>query len=141
MPKSPKGTLTTGKLPPPAGNEVDAYLQALDHPLRDDIARVRGWVLEAAPGITEAVKWNAPSFATTEFFATFHLRSRDEVQVVFHTGAKVRAAARPVVLRPRSSSLVTWLSDDRAMVSMRPQVLPARKAAFMGLVREWVAQL
>ena len=55
------GRGNTDKLPPPAGNEVDAFLETLDHPLRDDIARVRRWVLDAAPSVAEAVHWSSPS--------------------------------------------------------------------------------
>ena len=33
--------------------------------------------METAPGIREGVNWNAPSFRTTEYFATTNLREKD----------------------------------------------------------------
>ncbi len=69
---------------------VDAFLARLDHPLKPEIEAVRAIILGADPRITESIKWNAPSFALTEHFATFELRPVETVQVVFHTGAKVR---------------------------------------------------
>jgi hypothetical protein len=133
---------STAKLPPPAGNEVDAFLEALDHPLRDDLVRVRRWVLEATSGVSEGVKWNAPSFRVgADYFATFHLRSTTEVQLVFHTGAKKKAQPRAVVLSAPAARLVEWLTEDRALVALAPSRLSNLKAPFTTLVREWVRQL
>jgi len=131
----------TGKLPPAPGNEVDAFLEVLEHPLRDDVVRVRALLLSAMPGISEAIKWNAPSFRTEEFFATFHLRSREDVQLVFHTGAKKKATKAKVVLSPKAEALVKWLDSDRALVTLSPSRLASQKIAFSTLVREWVTQL
>jgi hypothetical protein len=42
-------------------------------------------------------KWNAPSFRTTEFFATLNLRAKDGVDrvwLVLHLGAKVKDNAK-----------------------------------------------
>jgi hypothetical protein len=139
---SAKPNRSTAKLPPPAGNEVDAFLEALEHPLRDDLVRVRRWVLEATPGLSEAVKWNAPSFRLgPDFFATFHLRSTTEVQLVFHTGAKKRSQPKALVLSPAAARLVEWLSEDRALVALPPARLSNLKAPLMTLVREWTRQL
>lgn len=136
-----KTTGSTAKLPPLPGNEVDAFLETLEHPLRDDVVRVRQLVLSALPDIGEAIKWNAPSFRTTEFFATFHLRSKDEVQLIFHTGARKKAKQKKVALSPRAEALVTWLDPDRALVTLSPSRLAAQRLAFTTLVREWVTQL
>jgi hypothetical protein len=139
---SAKPNRSTAKLPPPAGNDVDAFLEVLEHPLRDDVVRVRRWVLDAAPGISEAVKWNAPSFRVgPDFFATFHLRSTTEVQLVFHIGAKKRAQPKAIVLSPAAARLVEWLSEERALVTLAPARLSNLKAPLLTLVREWVRQL
>jgi hypothetical protein len=140
MSKSQSGR-STSKLPPIAGNEVDAFLEALDHPLRDDVVRVRGLVLAALPDLGEAIKWNAPSFRSGErFFATFDLRTKDSVRLVFHRGAKKDHAPRPT-LSARAEALVEWLGDDRALVTLDPRRLSAQRLGFTTLVREWVSQL
>lgn len=132
----------TEKLPPPSGNEVDAFLEALEHPLRDDIARVRRWILEATPGVLESVKWSAPSFRVgAEYFATFHLRSRTDVQLIFHTGAKKRPEPRAVVLSANAAQLVEWLDPDRALVTLPTTRLLRFRSNLVTLVREWVQQL
>ena len=70
----------TGKKDP----AVTTLLNGLDHPLKSEIETVRGFILGASPQITEAVKWNAPSYRTTDYFATVNLRSKNGVELVFH---------------------------------------------------------
>ncbi|MCA3015453.1 MAG: DUF1801 domain-containing protein [Myxococcaceae bacterium] len=133
------GRGNTDKLPPPAGNEVDAFLETLDHPLRDDIARVRRWVLDAAPSVAEAVHWSSPSFRVgAQFFATFRLQPSADVQLVLHTGVTRRGVARPIALSPAAARLVEWLSDDWALVSIPPARASSLKRPVTALVREWV---
>jgi hypothetical protein len=120
---------------------VGAFLRDLDHPLKREIERVREIVLGASPEIREGVKWNAPSFRTTEFFATIHLRSTDRVQVVFHHGAKAKDGATKVDL-PDPEGLVKWLSTDRCLVTFGagPQIAK-RRAALEAIVRAWIRQM
>jgi hypothetical protein len=117
---------------------VPAFLAALDHPLKPEIEAARAAILAADPSIGEAGKWNAPSFRTTEFFATFHLRARDRVQLVFHTGAKAKARAGRLDV-PDPDGLLAWLADDRAMVTLGAgDTALARLPALGCLVREWI---
>lgn len=118
---------------------VVAFLAALDHPRKADIEAVRALLLDASPTIREGVKWNAPSFRTTEFFATFHLRARDRVQLVFHRGAKAREAVPGGVPIPDPDGLVAWLGTDRCMVTLGSGAeIQARAPAFQAIVREWI---
>jgi hypothetical protein len=73
-----------------APGDVDAFLKSIDHPFEKEILALRQIILGAAPGIGEGIKWNAPSFQTSEYFATFHLRAKDCVQLILHLGAKKR---------------------------------------------------
>jgi hypothetical protein len=42
---------------------VSTLLKALEHPMKREIAAARLTILGAAAGVSEGVKWNAPSFA------------------------------------------------------------------------------
>ncbi|MCC7063993.1 MAG: DUF1801 domain-containing protein [Planctomycetes bacterium] len=118
---------------------VSELLLALDHPLASDIEKVRQLILGADPSITEAVKWNAPSFKTTDFFATFNLRSRDRVQLVFHTGAKVKATAKTGIKLEDPAGLLDWRAKDRCLVTLGAgKELTKHRAAFLAIVREWI---
>jgi len=61
---------------------VDAFMAALDHPFKVEIEAIRQAILGADPRIREGIKWNAPSFRTTEYFATTHL-AKDRACLVF----------------------------------------------------------
>jgi uncharacterized protein YdhG (YjbR/CyaY superfamily) len=116
---------------------VDAFMGELEHPLKREIEEARRIILGAAPGIGEAIKWRAPSFRTTEFFATFNLRSRDTVQLVFHLGAKVRERAAVEIADP--GGLITWVAKDRCLVTLGAgSDINARRRAFEKIVREWI---
>lgn len=121
---------------------VDALLASLEHPQKEAITLVRGWILQCDPSIQEAVKWNAPSFRTTDFFATFHLRSQHAVELVFHTGAKAKASAVTGLGIEDPSQLVRWLAKDRGLVRLgNYDEVIAKRAAFEALVRSWIAAL
>lgn len=51
----------------------------------EEIDAVRRIVLGISPAIREGIEWNVPSSRTEkEYFATFNLRARDCVQLIFH---------------------------------------------------------
>jgi hypothetical protein len=61
----------------PAG-DVAQFMAELDHPLKDGVEMLRSAILGADPGITEHVKWKAPSFRYAGVDrVTFHLRRAD----------------------------------------------------------------
>ena len=75
-------------------SEVDSFMSGLRHPRKNEIEAVRSSILASAPGITERVKWNVPSFGSVgDDRVTFRLQPGNRVQLIFHRGAKVRADA------------------------------------------------
>ena len=120
----------------PAAESVDTFIAALDHPYEREILALREIILGADPRIGEGIKWNAPSFRTSEWFATFHLRAKDGVQLILHLGAKKRAAAVAIA---DPASLLTWLGADRASVRFRGlDDVDAKRAAFAAVIRQWI---
>lgn len=140
--KAPAAKQAKARAPTRPGS-VDAFLSALDHPLKDEVEIVRQWILSVDPTIAEEVKWNAPSFRTTDFFATFHLRSLDAVQLVFHAGARPKASATTGLGVEAPEGLpLRWLAKDRALVTLgRGAALRAQRRALESLVRQWIAAL
>lgn len=117
---------------------MTALLRAAAHPLADQIEIVRAAILAADASITEVVKWNAPSFRTTVDFATVHLRARDEVLLVLHTGAKAGARKRPTIADP--SGLIERRADDRCLVHLGADVR-GHRVALTAIVRAWIRAL
>ena len=112
-------------------------MAALDHPLKADIVAVRKLILGASPAISDGVKWNSLSFRKSDWFATVNLRSKDVVQLVFHTGAK--AKDNPELKIPDDNGLLLWLAKDRALVTLGGgKTLKTNRAAFEAVVRAWI---
>lgn len=121
---------------------VEAYLKALDHPLKKEIAAVRLIMLGVSPKISEGIKWNVPSFfAVSDWFATFNVRSKDRVELIFHFGAKAKGiSAQDKIADP--AGLLKWLAKDRAMVTLGAgRDIAANRKAFEALVRAWIKLL
>jgi len=120
-----------------ATHPVEAFLAALEHPLKREVVALRRILLGIDPAIGEAIKWNAPSFRTTQHFATMQLRRRDAVRLILHLGAKQRELPRAAIADPHG--LLEWLGPDRAIVSFRSaQELAANEAALVAIVRQWL---
>jgi len=114
----------------------------LDHPFKREIEAIRKLVLGADPKIAEGVKWNAPSFRTTEYFATTNLREKNGIGVILHLGAKVKELPSGGVLIEDPMKLLKWLAKDRAMIVFESsQDFEAKKAAFERIVRLWIAYI
>ena len=116
-------------------SDVDAFMASANHPLKNEIEGVRRIICGVSPAIREGIKWNAPSFRTTEFFATIHLRARDKVQIVFHLGAKARDDVQSMAISD-PCSLIKWLAKDRCLVTVGDAV--ADKNALAAIVRQWI---
>lgn len=126
---------------PESAGDVGAYMKALDHPLKKDIEAARKAILAADPKIEEGIKWNAPSYRLEDYFATFHLRAPDKVQLVFHRGATAKTDGRKMKIAD-PNGLAKWLSDDRCLVTLGAgNTAKANLPALKSIVVEWIAQL
>jgi hypothetical protein len=119
---------------------VDRFMTDLRHPHKDAVEALRHVVCAAHHSIAEGVKWNAPSFRTTEYFATTHLRAKAGIGVILHLGARRRADPSVSIADP--GGLLDWLAKDRAMVTFAGlDDLTARAAAFQDIVRQWITHV
>jgi hypothetical protein len=121
---------------------VADYLRGLDHPLKKEIEATRRIILAVSPAIGEGIKWNVPSFRTEkDWFATFNVRAKDSVQLIFHLGAKTRPDLKAFKLAD-PKGLMKWLGKDRAMVTMGAgRDIPGNRKALEAIVRAWVKQV
>ena len=118
---------------------VDAFMATLEHPFKSGIERIRQAMLAADASVAEGIKWNAPSFRTSEYFSTTHLRAKQGVSLIFHLGAKVRDLPAGGVDIQAPHKLLTWLGKDRAMVAFgSAQELEDKQVALQALVRQWI---
>ena len=69
--------------------EVTAWLDALEHPLKDVILAVRSVFLDADARITETIKWKSPTFMYEGNLASIDPKAKKHVSLMFHRGAEI----------------------------------------------------
>lgn len=133
----PKGTAKAPAADSSAA--VDAFMRTLEHPFRAEIELLREILLGADPTVAEGIKWNVPSFRTSGYFATTHLRGKGTLGLIFHLGAKTRELPAGGLAIADPAHLLNWLGKDRAMIEFRTRAeIEAARDALAALVREWI---
>ncbi|MFT3878382.1 MAG: DUF1801 domain-containing protein [Gemmatales bacterium] len=118
------------------------FLKSLKHPLKKEIEAVRKIILGVSPSIQEGIKWNGPSFRTADYFATVFLRSTDTVQLIFHTGAKVKGTATTGLKIDDPTGLLKWLAKDRCMITLgKGRDIQQNRKAFEHIVSQWIESI
>ena len=120
------------------GNAVAAWLDSLSPETRSLLDRLREIVIRASPGLTETIKWNAPSFADSgEDRVTLGVERKGGARLVLHSGAAANDVAAFSFHDP--DALARWPSADRGVVQLRTAAeLEARAAALEKLIRRWI---
>lgn len=137
--RNTKATKAAGSVNSP--NEVHEFMAGLEHPLKAEIEAVRALILGADQRIQESIKWNAPSFYIEEHFATFKLRPMETIQVVFHTGAKVKAKITAMEISD-PSGLLKWAEKDRCVATFSDMNdIESKQTALITIVKQWIAQM
>ena len=135
-----KATLHSGAADTTAA--VDAFMATLEHPFKAEITAIRRTILGVDARIAEGIKWNAPSFRTTEYFATTNLREKSGIGVILHLGAKIRDVGPEGVVIADPERLLKWLGKDRAMIVFKDmEEFVARRAAFEDVLRQWISHV
>jgi hypothetical protein len=116
---------------------VDRFMSKLTHPHKEAVALIRRIICSADPAIAEGVKWNAPSFRTSEYFATTHLQGNEGIGIILHLGAKVRET--PAFQLEDPHGLLKWLAKDRALMNFAGvEDVRSHEPAIQAIVRQWI---
>lgn len=122
--------------------DLVALLDKLDHPLKPALLDLRKLILASGLQVREGVKWNSPSFRTSEYFATINLHDKHSLRLILHAGAKSKADAAFKSRVPDPAGLLRWLGKDRVLLSFRDAAeVKARKSALQSILRAWIAAL
>ena len=128
-PKQESTTARTTKTTRKQQQSVDEFMAALDHPFKAEVQAVRAIIKGVHPGITEEVKWNAPSFSYKGYLATFNLWERKRVHLVFHNGAS---------LDPQPGIFEGTYPDRRMVYFADMGDVEAKRPALVQAVQQWV---
>ena len=117
---------------------VETYLATLDPPTRLAVDTLRRLVITAHPGLTEEIKWNAPSFADDgEDRVTLGLNPKGGYRIVLHRGAKPLDTSDFRVAD--DDRLAWWPAPDRGVITLMDQAeIEAKGVAVSRLIARWI---
>ena len=69
--------------------QVDDFLRKKNHPLHNEIQRVREIILATDDRIEEAIKWSSPTFIYKGNIASYFMNAKSLVSLMFHKGALI----------------------------------------------------
>jgi hypothetical protein len=128
--------------PADTAQAVDRFMAALEHPHKPEIEALRQGICAVDPSIAEGVKWNAPSWRTTDYFATTHLRAKTGFGLILHLGAKARDMPDGRLAIADPGGLLKWLGKDRAQVGFASAAdFTARLPALQAIIRQWITHV
>jgi hypothetical protein len=118
---------------------VNQFMAELNHSFKAEIEELRTIILSVDGSISEGIKWNAPSFRTSEYFATTNLRTKRGVGLILHLGAKVRELPGDGLKIADPTNLLKWLAKDRATVEFGSlKELRDSSGALKAVLRQWI---
>jgi hypothetical protein len=128
--------------PADTAQAVDRFMAALEHPHKPEIEALRQGICAVDPSIAEGVKWNAPSWRTTDYFATTHLHAKTGFGLILHLGAKARDMPDGRLAIADPGGLLKWLGKDRAQVGFASAAdFTARLPALQAIIRQWITHV
>ncbi len=109
--------------------DVDAWFERYDNPQKSLVLAVREVVLGADDRVSEAIKWQAPTFMYHGNIASFFPKTKQHVSLMLHTGARL-----PDPFGPLEGSGET----GRVAKFADAEDLAAKRGALEGLIRSWI---
>jgi hypothetical protein len=121
---------------------VEEFLHDLDADKKAQVETLHKLIQSARTGLSEHIKWNAPSYVLDgEDRITFNLTNKEgTVKLILHMGAtrKEDKKGEPILQDP--SGLVAWSSDIRGILSFKDlDDVKASQDAVAKIVRDWLA--
>jgi len=117
------------------GEDVSAFIAALPHRRRGEIVALRSLILAAVPGLSERIKWNAPSFGRPDDRVTMRLQPGDRLELIFHRGVKPKTTSFAFA---DSTGLLDFVAPDRAVLRIETGTLETRRNEIADLVKRWI---
>lgn len=120
-------------------NEVTAFLDALNHPFRNEIEELRATILSADSILTENIKWNGPNYCVnSKDIITMKIHPPKQVQLIFHRGAKVKEQSGEKLIKDEYEFLI-WKENDRAVAAFKNMTdIKNRKQHLIKIVQDWI---
>ena len=98
---------------------VSIFLDTLNHPLRNEINKLRTIILQSNDELEENIKWNSPNYSfRNEDRFTMRVQPPKQIQLILHRGVKKLEQPSDRLIQ-HESTLLQWKENDRAVITFR----------------------
>ncbi len=111
-------------------SEVDDWLAGYDNPMKPVVQAVRQVILDTDPRISEAIKWQAPTFMFEGNIASFFPKAKKHASLMFHKGAEIPGTF---------PSLEGDGKEARSFKVASLEELEQKRDELQAIVRAWIA--
>ncbi len=110
--------------------QVDEFMEKLDHPFRAEVQMVREIIKNVNRNITEQIKWKAPTFSYEgEYLVTFNLWEKGRIHLVFHN---------PMISKVKSELLEGDYDHRRMAYFIDKKDIETKKAALEKALKDLI---
>ena len=109
--------------------EVNEFMGKLNHPFKAEMQAVREIIMNVNDQISERIEHNVPSFSYKGYLATFNLRAREHVQLIFLNGA---------ILHDKKGIFEGNYPERRMVYFCNMKDVRTKRPALERVVKEWV---
>lgn len=117
---------------PTDAEQVATYMEALDHPLKEDMETLMKVVQKADARLSERIKWNAPSYYYKEDIVTFGPLRTGKLFLVFH---------HPSIMNIKSEILEGDFKDRRLAYFNGSADIKTKQAEVKRIISETIAHI
>ena len=119
--------------------EVTEYLDALNHPFRNEIEQLRHIIMATKMDLTENIKWNGPNYCYEDADRiTMRIQPPKQIQLIFHRGAKKQEQPKARIIQTNSNLLV-WKENDRAVATFKASAeIKQQEKELAEIVEKWI---
>ena len=106
------------------------------------VAALLAAIVEECPGLTETIKWNAPTFCDHgKDRMTIMLHKKERVGLILHTGARPKEDKNAPRLYADETGLLEWNSNIRATISFYAlDEFLSKRDPFKKAVKRWLEE-
>ncbi len=121
--------------------EVTSFLDALNHPFRNEIELLRNIILDSNSALKENIKWNGPNYIfNNEDRITIKINPPKLIQIIFHCGAKVKEQPQNKLI-DNDFGLLQWKENNRAVATFKSMnEIEINKVQIQSIVSQWIAR-
>jgi uncharacterized protein YdhG (YjbR/CyaY superfamily) len=118
------------------------FLSNFDDDRKPLVEAILKAIIEECPGLTETIKWNAPTFCDSgKDRLTIMLHKQDRVGLILHTGAKPKEDKKAPPLYQDDTGLLVWNSNIRATIIFHDNTdFSSKRNLFKKAVKRWVEE-